>query len=690
LDPNLLDLDPQLLILPDPMAAAAAAAEAAAAMQDGAVEVGWARGNQYQFQNYTPRSFPNQHDPIRRRHRMERSALADAKRARYGKGSISSLRSKYENAIGDSTKAVGALRMQNYINNRINDGFVGRGRYRRNMGRGRFRGRGMYTTNAVRNYTGRGSFYENLQKGQRTANKGVRFVAANYGNAAKYAAQGASMFGTPRIMATSSPTTSMGSMLEGRGAYNTLFPELGPEPVQFETADSEHGNLTVSGSEKITDIFGSSLDQNGIVIPYTQFDIPLYPGNFEHFPRLAQHAQNFKEYEFVQLIFIYKSTIPPNWSTTSVTTGKIIMSTQMDVNRPEWTTYDDLYSQENKTEGLVTGMSDADRMHTHGIECDPKYLTTKGLKFVRTKGLPNNVDKKDYDLGRMSFGMFGTSTDIADKMVGELWVQYRVSFKNHRMYTSLGYGIPTTILKNVWPVPQRLWTEMTETATVTDQDWNNTLNFKDSYLLKKCVYNNIDFDASVSTLQVVNPDIATVNEETALSYVWCKVVKLIFPSSLRGDYEISLNITGDNFIPSNESITTTENTAVTQRYLQESNFIPLVTGTAQLNYDIAEGGPYIDSNTMPKDESAFVYAINSNRISLKCHLHLGQAVSTQVNSVSLLVPVTASHLSHDTFILALLAANDTYSDDIRVTSACLSVSQYNAQQQKGVSGFEYT
>jgi hypothetical protein len=651
---------------------------------------------QYNLESYTSRPFPNQHDPIKYRHRIERSELAEQKRLRYGQGSMSSIRNKWENARGDSTKTAAANNYASYINNRINDGFVGRGRYRRNMGRRTYRGRGMYMAGAVRNISGRGSFWEDLKKGRRSIAKGARFVAANYGTAARYAAQGATMFGRPdigtAIMASSTPITSIAGTIGGRGAYNTLFPELGPEPVQFESSDSEHGNLTVSGSEKVSDIFGNGKDQNGLVIPYSQFDIPLYPGNFEHFPRLAQHAQNFKEYEFVQLIFVYKSTIPPNWSTTNVTTGKIIMSTQMDVNRPQWSTYDDLYGQENKTEGLITGMSDNDRMHTHGVECDPKYLTTKGLKFVRTKGLDNNSDKKDYDLGRLSFGMFGTSSDISDEMVGELWVQYKVCFKNHRMYSSLGYSIPKSILKSSWAAPIALSYLSAPTCVSAAATWQDTLSFQTSpttSLLTKtaCVYNNIDFLVAVSepSASIANPN--PLNGRYA--FWFGKYVTLTFPSSLRGDYNLKLCLTGNNLMPDGSSVNTTasDDQGVD---LDVTTFTPLVTGTALLNYDMPEGSGWNTSIDPPElSQSAYKYVFALQGFQMECHLHLGQAVSTQENSVRLFIPIISSSDNQPNLATAMQVAAANYPSTVYLAAASLEVTQYNAQQLKGASGFPY-
>ena len=129
--------------------------------------------------------------------------------------------------------------------------------------------------------------------------------------------------------------------------------------TELDSVESEHGNLIVSGQEKIADIFGNDFKtladgskSTTECVPFTSFTVDLTPGNFEQFPKLAQHAANFKEYEWISMIFTYKSTLPQNWQTTDVTTGKVIMATEYNLKKPVWTTHGELAAQEQKLKVL--------------------------------------------------------------------------------------------------------------------------------------------------------------------------------------------------------------------------------------------------------------------------------------------------------------------------------------------------
>jgi hypothetical protein len=421
------------------------------------------------------------------------------------------------------------------------------------------------------------------------------------------------------------------------------------------------------------------------LVPFNSFEVDLFPGNFQTFPKLAQHAADFKEYEYVQLIFVYKSTLATNWSTNEVTTGKIIMATQMDVNRPSWTTYDELASQENKTEGLVTGVSDEDRMHTHGVECDPKFLTKKGLKFVRTKGLTGNADKADYDLGRTSFGIFGTGANLADRMIGELWVQYKVHFKNHRMYSMLGYNIP-----------QKLSTRNIRTAIVPN---SNTFTPPDGYAeipvasltdetllkwwnpMRQCDFNNMDVELVPSI--GINQQLSS-SSNYAYAHGWN--LTFTFPSNLRGDYEIELHLHSPAASLAGNP-TATGSASADSSLVPVTLPLPITTGTALLNHDI----PTQDFQEYETwSQKAMTSNFSATTSQIKFHAHLGQAVSTEENSFTVFFPLcyTTTSVTSIQQGLALAIADPSYS--LVLGSNQVRISQYNACQEIGTAGFPYS
>lgn len=629
----------------------------------------------------------NMRDPIKYRHRKERFVQAGARREKYGMGTMRDVQKRAAAARFDPDSAAYNF-YNNQIMNRLNEGFVGRGRYKRRKyhGRGMYtsgmQGRGMYTSGMQGRgmYRGRGSFWKNLRKGVAST---ARWGSKNLDPLMTAGTTGLTLAGQPGMAAglasqRSNIKTGL-NVIGGRGAYNTLFPELGPEPVSFDSSHSEHGNLVVTGSEKVFDVYGNSLlpgeDPTTTPTaqlkcePFTTIAVDLYPGNFEHFPKLAQHAADFKEYEFVQMIFVYKSTIAANWSTEAVTTGKVIMATQMDVNRPVWTTYDELAAVENKTEGLVTGTTDEDRMHTHGVECDPKHLTSKGLKFVRTKGLTGSADKNDYDLGRFQFGMFGTGANLADQMIGELWVQYKVVFKNHRMYSMLGLNIPQSIWKKNLSLTAGPGVSNDNYETIWPQVFNDIKT-------SPCDFNNIDILIEPTTVTSVLK--STNSSQSFLGQEY----QVTFPSNLRGDFELEFICCGNNLL-NNKASSFGAGTNDNSAYLVDNwSYSPTLTGTVQLNKDmpISSHGA---SSTEFQEQSSELLAFTTGIGMIKYHIHLGQATSTQENSMTVFFPFYVEDAASGRLAVEEVEAQLFYGSSV-------SIKQYNACQLIGSTGYPYS
>jgi hypothetical protein len=93
-------------------------------------------------------------------------------------------------------------------------------------------------------------------------------------------------------------------MYTGSGAYSndlvTSTTEAGSIP-RFGTSSDETGALTVSHREYIRDVYGNPDLGGGVIEDFQNQSILLNPGLEASFPWLSQVAQNFEEYEFVQL-----------------------------------------------------------------------------------------------------------------------------------------------------------------------------------------------------------------------------------------------------------------------------------------------------------------------------------------------------------------------------------------------------
>ena len=244
------------------------------------------------------------------------------------------------------------------------------------------------------------------------------------------------MKGTSMAHSNSSPFT-------GRGAYNSLFTKQSKNPAtEFHGVTSEHGCLIVSDTEKIRDIYAPT-DPGAQVFDSHTFEVN--PGNHMLFPSLSQMATNFKEYEFVQLVFIYHSRINDNYMTTSASTnGNIIMATKMNSEEKPYIFKHEMENAEGSTIGAVNDSND--KTHYHGVECLPsKVAVNKTLKYVRDGSVPLCEAKNDYDHCAFQLGVFDTDESFANKIVGELSVYYRVKLKNQRMNSFYGYSIPRSL-----------------------------------------------------------------------------------------------------------------------------------------------------------------------------------------------------------------------------------------------------
>lgn len=608
--------------------------------------------------------------------------------------------------------------------------------------------RGMYYAGQV---TGRGGFFRDVAK---RARKVGSWVQRNQNNLSAIGmAVDPEMTMATQAFLNSGAGKAATNLVQGRGKYNSLFPqEVDGTLHTYESIKSEHGNLIVEGQEKVSDIFGNSLldpdgSDEGPTIPFTSFVVNCSPGNFQHFPKLAQHAANFKEYEWISLIFSYKSTMPENYQTTEVTTGRIMMATEYDLSRPEWQTAGEIMAQEQKVSGPVTGITDTSRNHHLGVECDPKMLTKRALKFVRTKGLLPSDDPNDYSNGRVTFGIQETSGKLADKLVGELWVTYRIHFKTHRMYSMLGYNIPQTIKVNQWELVsphdgqysmgtmidpfndsfQDVSVASLSTkcmingvqATTLDQITFGLWDFSKSYSKEMC-YNNVDFEISNG-----NPPNSSVNGneypwngtdfryyeigDTVNNYVrkvWCQMVKFTFPSSLQGNYEIVLELNANpsngifpNSIATEAGLTVGRGIQFTNGMMNEiaENLVE-TTGSVLLNKD------QIDPSDMSFKQSAFSCSPGQKTTIIKLHLNLQQATSQVDNTVNIPVPFFQTETSipsiKDFFFLTGSGQQHggyTYDDEFSdhndklqiYSSSKVKVAQYNSYQLLGAAGFPW-
>lgn len=229
-------------------------------------------------------------------------------------------------------------------------------------------------------------------------------------------------------------------MISGRGAYvsgqgeytpNSLMSSAPPQVIS--SAADETGAVTVSRLEFLTEIYGPASGSFAL----QQFNIN--PGLEKSFPWLSQIAQNYDEYEMLQLVYSFRSTTTDIGTTSSGQVGTVLMATSYSPDaapfsdKKEMMAYDGAMSCKS-TENMV-----------HGVECDPSKLSGSQGKHIRAFGLDQSKDIKDYDHGIFQIAIANAPSGFANQSIGELWVSYTVKLRKPKFFSARGLNISRDI-----------------------------------------------------------------------------------------------------------------------------------------------------------------------------------------------------------------------------------------------------
>jgi len=191
----------------------------------------------------------------------------------------------------------------------------------------------------------------------------------------------------------------------------------------------EIGSIVVSHKEYLGNITGSGRFENSA--------FQLNPGLPQTFPWLSQIAQNYEEYNFVQLMFTYTSLLSD--STAAGVIGSILMSTNYNAGQPDFTNSADMLNNI----GTVSARP-IDGPIIHGIECDDSK-NVQSSYYVRAGSVPSGEDIKSYDMGRFQIATEGMPAD--NELQGQLWVSYCVVLRKPKIFTAAGKGIGSDVFK---------------------------------------------------------------------------------------------------------------------------------------------------------------------------------------------------------------------------------------------------
>lgn len=208
------------------------------------------------------------------------------------------------------------------------------------------------------------------------------------------------------------------------GNDNAVVPTFNPTDLH---------TVTYSNREFIKDIYAPAVGS-----PFSVDTLYINPGLGSTFPWLAQLAINFEEYELVQLIFTFKSTVT-DFAAASGQVGQILMATQYNPNSDTFADKEEMMLHEG---GMSCKTSES---MVHGVECDPRKITGDGQKFVRAGSLPPTEDLKNYDLGKTSIAVLNVPSTYAGQQLGELWVSYTVQLRKPKMASANAYNVPRAV-----------------------------------------------------------------------------------------------------------------------------------------------------------------------------------------------------------------------------------------------------
>lgn len=224
-------------------------------------------------------------------------------------------------------------------------------------------------------------------------------------------------------------------MYTGRGAYSTNTNELmassGLSSPQFMSVPDESGSLIVKHREYVGDIFAPPA---ATVSDFTVQAFPLNPGLEQTFPWLSQIAQNYEEYELVQCVFEFVSTVQ-DINSANGQVGTVISATQYNPSELDFTDKPAMAAYAHSVSGKSTDNQ------THGVECDPAKLSGSEGKYIRANPVLVGEDLKTYDHGRFQIATHNIPAAMASGTLGELYVNYCVKLRKPKFFTGRGLGV---------------------------------------------------------------------------------------------------------------------------------------------------------------------------------------------------------------------------------------------------------
>jgi hypothetical protein len=142
----------------------------------------------------------------------------------------------------------------------------------------------------------------------------------------------------------------------------------------------------------------------------------------------------FQEYEFISLMFEFRSTSGVSTANASPALGVVIGATEYNVIRPDFTTK----SEADNYEFVVSDRPDRSKLYP--IECKPKMNVMERLFIDNNLAIPtqSGQDPRFSWLGK--FQIMSSGVPVASVNLGELWVTYDVVLAKPALSNSIYPG----------------------------------------------------------------------------------------------------------------------------------------------------------------------------------------------------------------------------------------------------------
>lgn len=236
-----------------------------------------------------------------------------------------------------------------------------------------------------------------------------------YAGGQAYHSRGRTYHGPSSGMKQSVPSNSL---IRSRSRSHTA---AGSQNALF---GSTHDGVVITNSEYVQDVVTDASANT-----FSLNTLKINPGDPESFPWLSAVAACFQEYEFLGLVFEFRTMSADALSSANTALGQVIMGVEYNALQPAPTT-------KQAIEQLMGSISVKPSSNARcAIECKRKR-NPLGTLYIRNSGNATNEDIRFEDMGYICIatnGMQGTSVNV-----GEIWVHYIVKLKKQIIPQAVG------------------------------------------------------------------------------------------------------------------------------------------------------------------------------------------------------------------------------------------------------------